>query len=118
MFSTVFTAIYQWGWVMKFLEAGSIPLALGIFLVFPILSFVALALGEKRNSAAEGTSLFEQTSAISAALPLLFGLYLAAVPAYGSRYWLLFTFLFLVDAGLAAIALKRGPELLHLAAGI
>ena len=34
-----FTTIYQWGWVLKFLNAASLPLAAGIFLVFPILSF-------------------------------------------------------------------------------
>lgn len=72
--SAVFTTIYQWGWVMKFLTSGSIPLAFGIFLVFPILSFVALALGEKRDSEDERSGLFQETSSISVALPLLFAL--------------------------------------------
>jgi len=48
--STIFTTIYQWGWVMKFLRGGNLPLALGIFLIFPILSFIALAFGEKSDS--------------------------------------------------------------------
>src|SRR5437867_4667190 len=116
--STLFTTIYQWGWVMKFLREGNIPLALGIFLVFPILSFAGTGFGEKRDSSDETSLLFRKTSAISVALPLLFAVYMAAVPAYGDRYWLLFGFLFLVDAGLAAIAAKRGPELLHSVAGI
>src|SRR6185436_3838799 len=116
--SSVFTALYQWGWVLKFLNAGSLPLALSIFLIFPILSFAAIAIGEKKSPADERSSLFAQTSAISVALPLLFAVYMAAVPGYGDRYWLLFGFLFLVDAGLAAIASKRGPDLLHVGAGI
>ncbi len=119
--SAVFTTLYQWGWVMKFMRAGNLPLALGIFSVFPVLSFVALALGEKQETSDSDdnvSQLFRQTSAASVALPLAFALYMAVVPAYGERYWLLFGFLFLVDAGLAAIAVKRGPEMLHLAAAI
>ncbi len=118
IFSAIFTTLYQWGWVLKFLQAGSLPLALAIFLIFPVLSFAAIAIGEKTRSADESTGLFAQTTAISVALPLLFALFMAATPAYGERYWLLFGFLFLVDAGLAAIAVKRGPELLHVAGGI
>lgn len=30
--STIFTTLFQWGWVMKFLTAAKLPLALGIFL--------------------------------------------------------------------------------------
>jgi len=115
--SAVFTTLYQWAWVMKFLTTGKLPLAMGIFLVFPIVSFVAISLGERRREGAGLSSLFRQTSAVSVALPLLFALYMAVVPAYGQRYWLLFGFLFLVDLGLAAIAAKRGPEELHLVAG-
>ena len=50
---------------------------------------------------------------VSAALPLLFAVYLAAVPAYGARPALLFGFLLLVDAGLLAIAIARRQGLLH-----
>ena len=46
-------------------------------------------------------------------MPLLFAFYLAAVPAYGARPELLFGFLFLIDAGLLAIAIARRQELLH-----
>jgi uncharacterized membrane protein len=116
--SAIFTTIYQWGWVMKFLRTGNLPLALGIFSIFPIFSFVALALGEKKDTEDEGSPLFRQTSAASVALPLAFAFYMAIVPAYGERYWLLFGFLFLVDVGLCAVAAKRGPELLHMAAAV
>ena len=116
--SVIFTTVYQWAWVLKFLQARSIPLALGIFLVFPVLSFVALSLGEKRKLDNSEVSLFRKISAASVGLPLLFAVFLAVIPAYGTRYWLLFGFLFLVDAGLAVIASRRGPEQLHLAGGI
>ena len=43
----------------------------------------------------------------------MFAFYLAAVPAYGARPELLFGFLFLIDAGLLAIAIARRQELLH-----
>jgi uncharacterized membrane protein len=116
--SVVFTTLYQWFWVTEFLQAGRIPLALGIFMVFPILSFAAITLGERKTAGDDKGATFQQISAASAALPLFFAIYMAAIPAYGARYWLLFGFLFLIDAGLAAIAAKRGPEMLHLAGGL
>jgi uncharacterized membrane protein len=112
--SLIFTVFYQWGWVAKFLTESQLPVALGIFLVFPILAFTVSALGHKEESNKGWISLYGQTANITALLPLLFTLYLAAVPAYGQRYALLFSFLFLLDAGLFAIAMARGPEILHL----
>src|SRR6185295_14372481 len=47
--SAAFTTVYQWGWVLKFLRADSIPLALSIYLIFPILSFASIAVGERKN---------------------------------------------------------------------
>jgi len=108
------TTFYEWGWVSKFLTAGKIPLAAGIFLIFPILSFVVLALnrpaGDERRT---GSTMFAHAARVGAALPLLFSLYLAAVPAYGTRFGILFGFLFCIDVGLFAVALFQGPRLLH-----
>jgi hypothetical protein len=115
--SLVFTVLYQWGWVMKFLTASQLPIALGIFLVFPILAFVSLALGQKEDSGKGWLSLFGQSANLSALLPLLFVVYMATVPAYGHHYALLFGFLFLLDAGLFAVAVARGTEILHFAGG-
>ena len=116
--SVVFTTVYQWGWVFRFLQAGSIPLALGIFTAFPILSFVAVSLAQRKGTLVEKPFMFRQTSAVSAALPMLFAVYMAAVPAYATRYWLLFGFLFLINAGLTVVAAKRGPEVLHFAGAV
>jgi uncharacterized membrane protein len=109
----VLTTVYQWGWVMNFLDASQVPLAMGIFLVFPILGVAGLMLG--RRGATDDEAAFERTAALGAAAPLLFAMYLSAVPGYGARPWLLFGFLLLVDAGLLAIAVARGQKVLHAA---
>jgi uncharacterized membrane protein len=114
----IFTVIYQWGWVVKFLTVDQLPLAMGIFLVFPLLAFVMTSFLKRDKTEKEGTSQYGQWSGITRLLPLLFVLYTAAVPGYGSRYMLLFSFLFLLDAGFFAIAAARGSEILHVAGGI
>ncbi len=109
-FSIVFTVIYEWGWIAKFLTPAQMPLAAGIFVVFAAVAATALWLGRADD---EKQSAFDRSAALAAALPLLFGLYSAAVPEYGARYNLLFGFLLLIAAGLGAIAFTRGPRLLH-----
>jgi hypothetical protein len=115
--SLVFTTFYQWGWVVKFLTGEKLGLAAGIFLVFPALSVLALFLLPREKEETSGT-LFGWTAAASAALPLVFALFVAAVPAYGSRWQLLFGFLFLVALGLATLAAARGPGELHVLGGV
>ncbi|MFN7987831.1 MAG: DUF2339 domain-containing protein [Thermoanaerobaculia bacterium] len=115
----VLTAVYQWGWVAKFLTEGKLGLASGIFLVFPLVLYAGLALGKPETKGiGEKTQLFEGSAHLAGLLPLLFALFLAAVPAYGARYGLLFGYLFLLAAGLFAVAVWRGPSALHLAGGL
>lgn len=117
MLSAALTTFYQWGWVLGFLQESSVSLAMGIFLIFPLAAMAALMLGNRRRDSTDGTDqTFERTGLIASALPLVFGVYLAAIPAYGANAGLLFGFLFLVDAGLLAVALARGEERLHLVA--
>ena len=106
--SLAFTTVHQWVWVLRFLESSHIGVALGVFLVFPLLAFAGLVLARLDDDSLERR--FAQTAVIAAVLPLLFAAYLAAVPAFGARYGLLFGFLFLVVSGLAAIAIWRGPQ--------
>ncbi len=115
----VFTTLYQWGWVLEFLAETEPSLAMGIFLVFPVVSFAFLALA-RRHAAARDTddATFERTAIAAAIMPLLFAVYFAAVPAYGANATLLFGFLLLVDAGLFAIAIGRGQPLLHLTGAV
>ena len=112
-----FTTLYQWGWVAKFLTGEKLGLAAGIFVVFPLLSILALFLLPATREETSGTP-FGRTAAASAALPLLFALFVASVPAYGARWPLLFGFLFLVATALAALAAARGPEELHVLGGV
>ena len=118
----VFTTIYQWGWVLRFLrDASDVTLAMGIFIVFPLVTFAGVMLSRRPVLAdtKDGTdALFERTSLVAAVVPVVFSVYLAAVPAYGARASLLFGFLLLVDVGLLAIAIARRQPLLHTVAAL
>jgi hypothetical protein len=118
----ILTAIYQWGWVIKFLDSGQLSLAMGIFLVFSVMSFVALILGrrglERSDASVETGLVLERTGAAAALMPLLFAVYLASVPRLAVDPALLFGFLLLLDAGLLAVAIARREELLHAVAAV
>jgi hypothetical protein len=108
-----FTALYQLGWVGTFLEEAKLGTGLGIFLLFPVLAFGALWLGRPRAEGEDLPPLFRQATVFTALPPLLLALHGAATPAYGQHFLMMFGFLFLVAAGLAAVALLHGPEWLH-----
>jgi len=114
--SLAFTTVHQWLWVIRFLDSSQIGTALAIFLVFPLLAFVGLLLSRVDDE--KLAKQFGETAVFAAVLPLLFAAYLAAVPEYGARYGLLFGFLFLVISGLAAIAVLRGPQKVHLVGAV
>jgi uncharacterized membrane protein len=59
--TVVFTALYQWGWVFRFLSEGQLPLAMGIFLVFPIVNVAALMLlrGARASRGVRGATPLE-----------------------------------------------------------
>lgn len=110
--SLIFTTLYQWGWVFKFLDQSKLPLAAGIFLIFPVVSAMALVVGSRGKSASR-SSRFEKTTAVSGVLPLGFAIYMASVPAYGERYALLFGFLLAITVGLAAMTISRNQDAIH-----
>jgi hypothetical protein len=116
--SLVLTALYQWGWVFKFLDAPQVPLGAAIFLALPAASFAVVALARRRVATTSADRSLDDTAVLGSAMPLLFTLYLAAVPAYGARYLVLFGFLFVVNAALLAIALGRRAFLVHLAGAV
>ncbi|MDP9191700.1 MAG: DUF2339 domain-containing protein [Acidobacteriota bacterium] len=114
--SLLFTVFYQWGWVSKYLTPSQLPLAVTIFIVFAAMAAAALWVG-RRDDAQSGQSIFDRVSLAAAALPLTFGIFAAAVPAYGARYHTLFGFLLLVATGLAFIAVIRRQAWLHAIGG-
>ena len=117
--SLLFTTVYQWGWVATFMRPGRVPTAAAIFLAFPLLGLVGLGLAGRAGALAKSSDTggerkwFEEVAGVNAALPLLFALYLATSQAYGDYPALMFGFLFVVDAGLFAIALWRRRPWLH-----
>ena len=110
--TVILTAVYQWGWVFRFLTAGQLSLAMGVFLLFPLVSVSGLLVSRRT-----GDDSFERSALTAAVLPLLFAVYVAAVPGYGGHPWLLLSFLLILDAGLTAIAIARRQDLLFGAAG-
>jgi len=116
--TVILTAIYQWGWVITFLTVGQLSLAMGIFLLFPLVTVAALVLGSRDDTfaARDASRSFERTALVASALPLIFAVYLVVVPAYSGHPWLLLSFLFMLDAGLMAISIGRREDLLAAAA--
>jgi hypothetical protein len=115
----VLTTVYQWTWVYRFLSANDLSIALGIFAVFPVVSVAALLFGRRwAGHRAFGEGTFEHSAVVSAALPLAFAAYLAAVPDYGGHPHLLFGFLLLIDLGLLAISIALGRSSLHAIAAV
>jgi len=112
LLTVAFTTFYQWGWVIAFLTASQLPLAMGIFLVFSVTGFSAVLLSTQSRRAGWLANV-DRVALAAAAMPLLFAAYVAAVPAYGARPALLFGFLFVVDAGLFALAAARGDRWAH-----
>jgi len=112
--SVIFTVIYEWGWIGKFLTGSQLPLAVAIFTVFAAAAASSLWM-RRRADAKQGS--FDLVAISSAGLPLLFAIYVAAVANYGMQYNVLFTFLLLITSGLSVIAIVRGPAWLHLLGG-
>jgi uncharacterized membrane protein len=115
--SLVLTTIYQWGWVMKFLSTSDLSLAMGVFLVFAIASFVSLTMSRRASGGVLATIL-DRTTVAASAMPLLFAVFLAAVPRYGAHSGLLFGFLLIVVGGLTAVAIATRDGRPHLLGGI
>ena len=114
--SLVLTTLYQWGWVIKFLDASQLPLAIGIFIVFAAVGFAALVVSSAAKDHDGGLvprAVLDKLAVGAAGMPLLFAFHLAAVPAYGDRFWLLFGFLLMIDVGLFGIAITRRQSLTH-----
>jgi hypothetical protein len=113
LLSFIFTAVYQIGWTASFFDENRMPLAIGIFVIFPLVGFGALVLTRLRKSKEPESPLFAITARISAVVPVLFGAYLSFTPASGAHFGILFGFLFLLAIGFVFVAAYVGPEWIH-----
>jgi uncharacterized membrane protein len=114
----VLTTLYQWGWVVRFLSASDLTLGMGIFLVFAVVSFAALTLAHRGAGGRAMGAALEQSGLAASAMPLLFAVFLSAVPEYGARAGLLFGFLLIVVMGITAVAIARRDGALQAMAGL
>jgi hypothetical protein len=110
--SVVFTVLYQWAWVGRYLTASQLPLAAAIFIVFAASG--AALLWMRRDDDGQ-QRIFDRIGLAAAALPLAFGVFSAAIPAYGLRYNTLFGFLLLIAAGVSFVAVVQRQFWLHTA---
>ena len=122
MAALAFTTFYQWSWVAKFLRPDNVPVAVGVFLTFPVLAYLLLTLGgmarrDSDTAAQPGQQVFRMLTATSAVLPYLAVFYFI-VPPLGDQFLWLFGLLFLLDAGLLAVALGLNHEDLHMLGGM
>jgi uncharacterized membrane protein len=111
----VLTTIYQWGWVARYLDAAQVPLAIGIFTVFPLIGYGVLMAARSRPAAHERAhgDQVEWTMFAASVVPMLFAVYLAMQAPFRDHYALIFGWLLLIDIGLLALAIARSTELLH-----
>jgi hypothetical protein len=112
--SVVLTAVYEWGWTLRAITVGLLPLAAAIFAVFAVVATAALWYRRPDDRPA-----WARWTAIAAAhIALLFAVYVAAHVNYGAQYNVLFAYLLIVAAGLLAIAWRGEPRWLHAAGGV
>jgi len=99
LFGTLFI---QAGWFSRFMSPEKMGIGLFAFLVFGLLYVLVPVLFEDERDVRIGGS-----AAFSGMVPFAFALLLAGGPAYAMRWPLLFGYVGLLDAALAAIALFR-----------
>lgn len=111
------TVLMQYGWMAKFFSADQVVVAMAIYLGYAVLFGAAVGLGHRWalvDRYLSGAAVVMAGSAWAFALYLLTQPY----PEITARPWLLFGFVFLVDAVLLALAgLRTELRPMHLAAG-
>jgi uncharacterized membrane protein len=109
------TALYQLGWVVRFLGEANLLVGAVIFLVFPAIGFLALRLSRRGTPAGEAVGrLARWTASLSAVPSALFLLHATSTHALAARWPLLLGFAVVLCAGLLVVAALQGPEWLHL----
>jgi len=97
------TLVIEVGWFSTFMSPEKMGIGLLAFLVFGLLYVIVPSLFEDEADVRLGGS-----AAFAGLVPFAFALVLAGGPAYAMRWPLLFGYVGLLDAALAALALFRG----------
>lgn len=113
--SLALTALYQLGWVARFLGPHNLLVGAVVFLVFPAFGFAALALAARGEGRGAISTVARWSAALGAIPPVLFLLRAATEPALLLHWPLVLAFAVLLCAGLLLVAALQGPEWLHLA---
>lgn len=110
-----FTTLYQWGWVARYLDVAQLPLAIGIFTIFPLIGYGVLMIARSRRATNQKThgGQVEWIMLAASMLPVAFAVYLATQSGFREQYALIFGWLLLIDIGLLALAIARSEGFLH-----
>ena len=109
------TALYQLGWVVRFLGEANLVIGALVFLVFPAFGFLALLLSRRGAPAGEAVGqLARWTASLSAVPSALFLVHAASTQALAAHWPLVLGFAVVLCAGLLVVAALQGPEWLHL----
>jgi uncharacterized membrane protein len=111
----VLTVVYQVGWVSRYLDSAQVPLAIGIFTIFPLVGYAMLMAARSRPNSSEQAhgDQAEWTMLAASIVPVGFALYLAVSSDYREHYALIFGWILLIDAALLALSIARSVESLH-----
>ncbi|HEY3051968.1 MAG TPA: DUF2339 domain-containing protein [Thermoanaerobaculia bacterium] len=108
------TVIYEWAWVLRYLNSSQLPLAAFFFALLSIVGASPLFFPLR----GEPPVAFQRAAAAAAMLPLPFAFYMALVPNYALRYNVLFGFLLVIAVGLAAVVWRGAPQWLDVIGGV
>ncbi|HEV8434922.1 MAG TPA: DUF2339 domain-containing protein, partial [Thermoanaerobaculia bacterium] len=103
------TVVYEWVWVIQHMTESDLKLAAVAFALLAAAGSAPLWFPESPRSSA----WLRGAAAAATLLPLLFAFYLATEANYAPHFNVVFGFLLMIAAGLAAIVLRRGGGWLH-----
>lgn len=108
------TALYQLGWVGRFLGPENTWIGALVFLLFPAFGFASFALSRRAAGDAPADPIARWTAALGAVPAALFAVHLAGRAEALGQPGLAVAFAVLLAAGLLVVAAAQGPEWLHL----
>jgi uncharacterized membrane protein len=109
------TAVYQVGWVLRFLGESNLLIGVVVFLVFPAFGFISLLLSRRDSPPGDALARVARWTATLGAVPsVIFLAHAASSTGLAARWPLLLAFAVVLCAGLLVVAALQGPAWLHL----